>query len=286
MLRMFVGGELFDFSDIPVLGTAYCRLNNIHNHHSDNNNNNNNMYSDEGVYESMDQEYVTYSSDSNVYMNPSSPETPDIIYIEDTIKTESMIENKSITSDTTIDETDNDVKLTIPDLVKSCSRSAKNKAQSKIADVLFDTDKKVGKQKPKTKPIPKPKSAKQSNPILRDRFIGPLPKPVRPVVKRGVRAININYDAELACLGKDAIFLRKYAEALYNYFNEHHIDKGLTIDTYISYVFEVLLTFVKFKMTIRLHTGILVVDFLCDNPFIEVLCKCGAFRKYTSELIK
>ncbi|AMN83514.1 hypothetical protein D5b_00083 [Faustovirus] len=117
--------------------------------------------------------------------------------------------------------------------------------------------------------------------------VKPAGKPNKIIVapKRGVKAQrSAPIDAELTCLARDVAVLRKHCEYLYNYFTNKHITENLPIAFYIRAVFDKLITFTNFKILIRLLTGELMVDFMCNAPYIEVKCKCGTFRTYISDL--
>lgn len=153
----------------------------------------------------------------------------------------------------------------IPDLVKSRSRGAKNKAQFNLEAIT--------------------KLESDLHATIRKARVGKSSK-VKPRMKRSVIAPpkRAHVDAEITCLKRDAIYLRRHCEFLYNYFDRYHVDEDLPIAMYINRVFSTLLTFERFKIMIRLSTGILLVDFLGDERTIDVSCKCGKFHANANEL--
>ncbi|QJX72687.1 hypothetical protein F-S17_0421 [Faustovirus] len=210
--------------------------------------------------------YYTYSCDST---------TPDIVYVEVDTQTNSdcsaEYDKDEVSTPTTSSSTE-DIRLTIPDLVKSRSRGAKNKAQQIILDVI--------KSEPKLKSKIK-KSAKYGRVKTRKLPSGRI----IPHVKRGVKVErDAQTDAELSCLGRDAAFLRQQCEYLYNYYEQYHVDNKLPMELIIHKILNTLIARDNFRMLIRTSTGTIVVDTICAQHYIEIVCGCGTFHRYTEDL--
>lgn len=217
------------------------------------------------MYSSIDSHYVGAVDDSDFIYIKSELSPINISYIEDTEDSFVSLNTQEEYYASSIDEY-------INDYINEHANSMKIKLPKKLVESVIKSDsihKSTIYDRIKSTPrnVVKPKIGVKS--------------PPRVIKKRQPRALT---DAQLKCLNKDQASLRKLCETIYNYFSLHSIN-GMCPDSFIRKVARDCFTFDTFEMVIYLPTGTLFVSKLVSDPYIELNCKCGIFRRLLSDFI-
>ncbi|AIB52108.1 hypothetical protein E24_00419 [Faustovirus] len=228
------------------------------------------------MYSFIDSRYVGAVDDSDFIYIKSELSPVDISYIEDTedsfvsLNTQEEYYASNIdeyTNESTNEHT-NSMKIILPrELVESVIKSD-SIPKSTIYDRIKSTPRNVVKS-----PMSIKKESKKPKVVIKKRQY-----------RKGVKVSRELTDAQLKCLNKDQACLRKLCETIYNYFSLHSVN-GMCPDSFIRKVARDCFTFDTFEMVIYLPTGTLFVSKLVSDPYIELNCKCGIFRRSLSDFI-